>query len=489
MSSGKKAIFVFPAAAGHINPSLPLARGLVSNGWVVDYLAIAEFKDKIEDTGATFFDRDSVCRELGIEDVTAMIKATATEYGDPPPQWWLNFGSISNATLLPIYIDWFRSRDPHLVVYCPVLCVVARLAAMHLKIPTVSLLTASGPGYFDAAIASMAGSAALRGVATGLVAAVAAIEKNTQAIESIRSQLAMPELTLNTCEPLCCDYYTETNLVSTTEELADPMCVADTEYYRKAGKRFFYMGPLLEVAPMPPQGPHQELMRQVEAAVAISRPVVYVSMGTVVTSDNTEHGWNATSGSGITGKQLCQSVFRAVFEELGAKETEGEEDGGMRVPLIVVSLGSLLTALEGVLVPPNAICAATVPQVELLQVAKPLLFVTNGGQNSLMESMTVGSPVLVCPGFGDQVSNAAKVVTLGWGTKVDRPSPAPSPTTGADEGADAAQQLEYQTMVRSGVRAVLENECYTTQAQLIAAGLKHAEGVNGALHILIEKSN
>ena len=36
----------------------------------------------------------------------------------------------------------------------------------------VSLLTASGPGYFDAAIASMAGPSAVRGVAAGLVEAV-----------------------------------------------------------------------------------------------------------------------------------------------------------------------------------------------------------------------------------------------------------------------------------------------------------------------------
>ena len=40
---------------------------------------------------------------------------------------WLNFGSISTARLLPVYIDWFGSRGARLVVYCPVLCQVARL--------------------------------------------------------------------------------------------------------------------------------------------------------------------------------------------------------------------------------------------------------------------------------------------------------------------------------------------------------------------------
>ena len=330
-ASRSKAIFVFPQAAGHVNPSLPLARGLVARGWAVDYLASSQFKAAIEDTGATFCDRDEVCREGGIEDVTAMVMATAAEYGDPPPQWWLNFGSISCAALLPLYIDWFRSRNNvRLVVYCPVLCQVARFAAMQLQIPAVSLLTAAGPGYFDAAIASMAGAAAVRSVVTGLVGAVKGIAKNAEAIDSLRTQLAMPGLSLNTAEPLCCDYYAETNLVSTTEELSDPMCAADAEFYRSAGKAFHFVGPLLDVVGAKRSQPaaghaaenaagnaeqkgqldkEEALMRRVEAAAVAGRPVVYVSMGTVVTSDNAEHGWNATSGSGVTGQQLCQAVY------------------------------------------------------------------------------------------------------------------------------------------------------------------------------------
>ena len=99
--------------------SLPLARTLVSrHGWAVEYVAIA-----IARGDRAFFDRDGICREQEIEDVTAMVMATAKEYGDPLPQWWLNFGSISAATLLPIYVDWFHSHGAQLVVYCQVLVV------------------------------------------------------------------------------------------------------------------------------------------------------------------------------------------------------------------------------------------------------------------------------------------------------------------------------------------------------------------------------
>lgn len=42
--------------------------------------------------------------------------------------------------------------------------------------------------------------------------------------------------------------------------------------------------------------------------------IVYVSLGTVVTSDDESHGWTATSGSAITGRQLCQAKRSAARE-------------------------------------------------------------------------------------------------------------------------------------------------------------------------------
>ena len=79
------------------------------------------------------------------------------------------------------------------------------------------------------------------------------------------------------------------------------MCPADAEHYRAVGKAFHFVGPLLDEAGakrgQPGQagdGEQRELMRRVEAAAASDRPVVYVSMGTVVTSENAEHGWDAT---------------------------------------------------------------------------------------------------------------------------------------------------------------------------------------------------
>lgn len=49
-----KVLFVNVGLSGHINPTLPLVEELVKRGDEVTYFATEEFKDKIEQTGATF---------------------------------------------------------------------------------------------------------------------------------------------------------------------------------------------------------------------------------------------------------------------------------------------------------------------------------------------------------------------------------------------------------------------------------------------------
>jgi len=122
----------------------------------------------------------------------------------------------------------------------------------------------------------------------------------------------------------------------------------------------------------------------------------------------------------------------------------------------------------------------------LLRKARPALFVTNGGQNSLMESAAVGTPVVVCPGFGDQVTNAAKVVAQGWGVAVDRPA---ALADGAGVKEEAAVVSSYQAAVRRAVEEVLGGDEYASKAKAVAAGLERAGGVEAAVRVLLEVAN
>lgn len=477
------AVFVFPSAAGHVNPSLPLCQRLVSLGWKVEYLGIDTFKDAIEKTGATFHDRNAVGAAHGIQDFIAMAMKTLEEYGDPAAKMWgLNFGSILTEKLLPVYISWLRSVSPQVVVYCPVLCQAAHFSAMHLKIPSISLLTAAGPGYLDAAFAAHGSSAA------GLVATIKGNEPNSKAIDGIRSLLGMPNLTLNTAEPMVNEYYSKVNIVSTVPSLADKLEDKNAEFYNYVGKAFEFVGPLLgenqvSMASALSEQERTDLFKRVEDAVAANRKIVYVSMGTALTGDTADHGWNGTSGSAITGKQLCHSVYRAVFAELGCSVSNPVL---LPLPLVIVSLGPQPDAVTDIAVPDNVLCLRTVPQVDLLRAAKPALFVSNGGQNSFMEAMSVGTPLVICPGFGDQVTNAAKVHKLGLGLKVDRPAAADA------SGTDGAEVVAmYQTAVSERIREALgaSNPAFAAKAQAVATELEQGGGVNKAVEMVLKAAS
>merc|ERR1712176_1259591 len=85
--------------------------------------------------------------------------------------------------------------------------------------------------------------------------------------------------------------------------------------------------------------------------------------------------------------------------------------------------------------PSNACCVPSLPQVDLLKAGVDL-FLTHGGQNSFMEALSFGVPVVVCPGFGDQPVNAKKAVAMGVGLQVERPVP--------DDGEEAMAMVSYQ---------------------------------------------
>eukprot|EP00747_Dinoflagellata_sp_TGD_P068738 gnl/TRDRNA2_/TRDRNA2_155844_c1_seq1.p1 gnl/TRDRNA2_/TRDRNA2_155844_c1~~gnl/TRDRNA2_/TRDRNA2_155844_c1_seq1.p1 ORF type:complete len:232 (+),score=38.79 gnl/TRDRNA2_/TRDRNA2_155844_c1_seq1:231-926(+) len=229
-------------------------------------------------------------------------------------------------------------------------------------------------------------------------------------------------------------------------------------------------------------------MKALRQAVAAGQLLVYVSLGTVLTTPECLRG-NARSA--MTGKQLCRSVFRAVFEELGAEPISGttpsEEicaKSGSR-PLIIVSVGPEAKLLAGLRVPSNVMCRHSVPQLDVLRL-KPSLFVTHCGQNSFMESLAFGVPMVACPGWGDQPVNAAKVQTLGVGLKVDRPSFGHG---FAHFKSSEDLKSHYKNEVRKAVRAVLEApDRFAVNAQAFERSFALAGGLDEAVNSLLVAS-
>ena len=514
------AVFVFPSAAGHVSPSLPLCTRLVIDGWKVDYVAVDQFKDAIEGTGATYHSRNEIGRAHGgYEDLQAiLVKSAFEDYADAGArQWGLNFGSATTARLVPMFLAWLGARPvrPSVIVYCPVLCPAAHFAGLKLNIPTISLLTAAGPGYMDAAFdRHCGGHTAAQAAARGLMQTVSANAANAAAIARLRTLLDRPDLELNTVpgHPTCHEYYSEVNLVSTVRAMADGMWEENAQFYEERGVAFEYVGPLqpegeeaasATVAAGLSAAQTANLFARVDQAINEGRRICYVSLGTVLTSTaaSAEHGWLGTSGTALTGKAMCQAVYRAVFRELGGADSS---DGGK--PLLIISVGpeadAVSTAEVGE-VPANAVCVPAVPQVQLLHKAAAglALVLTHGGQNTFMEALAVGAPLVVCPGFGDQIANGARAKDMGVGVVVPRPlvkadkegmqgqagpSDALTGARAAEHDAAVPPEVNYEEAVAAGVREVFGAGHFAERAVAVAVGLKQAGGTKRAAELVAQ---
>lgn len=116
------------------------------------------------------------------------------------------------------------------------------------------------------------------------------------------------------------------------------------------------------------------------------------------------------------------------------------------------------------------------PQVDVLKAGVDL-FLTHGGQNSFMEALSKGVPVVVCPGFGDQKVNARKAVDLGVGLQIERPVPA--------DGKEAEAVVAYRNSVSEALRKVYTEHHFAVAANGCAQRLREAGGVPRAAELIL----
>lgn len=117
-----------------------------------------------------------------------------------------------------------------------------------------------------------------------------------------------------------------------------------------------------------------------------NRPVIYISLGTVIKG--------ATS---FFGK--CVEAFR-----------------NERVD-VIISVGKKFSIHKLRSVPENCKIYNEVPQLSVLRQAD--IFVTHGGMNSISEALVYGVPMVVIPFMSDQPTNARRIEELGLGKKLD----------------------------------------------------------------------
>jgi len=224
---------------------------------------------------------------------------------------------------------------------------------------------------------------------------------------------------------------------------------------------------------------NKELLQKIKASKAAGRRVIFSSMGTVVTGDHPQVGWNALMPDseqkphGLTGRELCQSAWGGLLDAYGAKS---EEEG----PLLVMAVGQQEDALGDLTIPPNAVTMPSAPQVDILRAGVDV-FLSHGGQNSFMEGLGSGAAFVVCPGFADQPVNARKAQDMGVGLAVERPWP--------QRGEHEPVMEKYRADVSEALKRVMEEPRFIEKAKSCAERMAKAGGVNRALEVILEAAH
>lgn len=487
-------VFVFPMASGHINPSLPIARSLAQKGNAVHYVCREQMRDPIEDTGATLYLDSDIMPELYSArkaDLFGALAALKEEHGVQDSFFVarMKMEFVQIELMLPGLLRFLREHTPAAVVYDPIFCREAAIGAKICGIPSVALLTTAGPG----SIAHVAHEQIEQEGKTAeqVYNDICSFAPRAESLHRIQECYGYAPSHPTMLRPVGIMYAlgdSEHALVTTIEPLQDPVSACLQEAYDSVGASFVSVGALLDQAGAVRAAGHKftdhastaradddciDVLAQVREARAGGRRVILVSMGTVITGDHPEFGWNgrtldeARQPHGLTGRELCHAAWAGSFEAFG-------EDSRF---LILVSLGPQPNALEDLAVPSNAICMPSLPQVDILKAGVDV-FLTHGGQNSFTEAMASGTPVVVCPGFSDQPVNARKAVSLGVGLKVDRPRPA--------SGEEAAAAEAYCIAVRCALMEVASAAHFASAAQSFADALGKAGGVPRAVDTVLE---
>ena len=171
--------------------------------------------------------------------------------------------------------------------------------------------------------------------------------------------------------------------------------------------------------------------RREEAFPALHKPVIYISIGTVLKGDD--------------------RFFRTCTEAFGSESVT-----------VVLSVGNFdISRLKHI--PENFVVRNRTPQIAVLKQAS--VFITHGGMNSVSEAMVHGVPMVVIPFVSDQPVNARQVEKLGLG-----------------------KVLDYKTITANALRdaafAVMENQQIRENLQKLQGRIACAPGNAGAVRII-----
>jgi MGT family glycosyltransferase len=354
-------ILVFNVPAhGHVNPTLPVVRELVSRGEQVVYYLTEEFEPQIRHTGATF--RHIEGMQPGSSPppgVTAMGQSDPEKVRRMMAAFFPRM-MAGGLRLVPGLVDRVRAENADCVVYDP-FCPWGRALARILGLPAVAFV----PSY-----AMTANFPLVRRLSSILEErtspeAEEAISDFRDVSRQLHERYGL--VPLHITEPFIT---AEALNIVTLPRLFQPDADALDE-------RYVFVGPSISPRSDASEFPLDQLT---------GNPTLYVSLGTV---------FNANP-----------EFFAACFDAFADSEWQ-----------VVLSVGTRTDPSTLARIPGNFLVRPHVPQLEVLEHTS--IFVTHGGMNSVMEAIYYGVPMVVVPQQPEQAMTAARVAELGLGVTLE----------------------------------------------------------------------
>lgn len=343
-----KILFINPGSEGHINPTIEVCKSLVEQGEEVVYYLSDIYESKLANTGVEI-------RSFPIDSVVEAF----TAYGNDNLLDVIN-GVLNTAhIMLPRILNDIKDEHYDYVIYDSMFgC--GYLIAQKLNIPAISSVTtfAKTKPLFDNFITAMSHKLDDADVA-----------RANQTFEMLKADI---EATYQVQIP------SRFEIMNNPGDLNISYIMRgfqhDIEHFNSPA--YVFAGPSVRT-PQP-----TDFMNKIDT----SRPVIYISLGTVFNEN-------------ITFFNNCFTALK----DLDAT--------------VVVSIGKTNNIADFDDIPSNFIIESYVPQIELLQHTD--LFITHAGMNSTNEAMMMDVPLLAFPQSADQPVVSHQIEELDIGKKLD----------------------------------------------------------------------
>lgn len=383
----KRIMFFCIPAHGHHNPTLPVVKALTDHGNVVRYYSFSEFEEKIVKTGAEFYNCDRFLPELTAEEENLLKSSSVTA---------MTINAIRTTANMDSYIsEQIEEFNPDIIVSDSA-CFWGKLTARKHKIPLVVSTTTFAFNKFSSKYMKSS-FAEIKDLIGGSKQVKAELKKLEE--YGFYEKSVMPLVTS--------DNYTDTIVYATKEY--QPCSDTFSEHYAFVGPSVF---------------------SETEPAKENQRPLVYISLGTVVNER--------------------PQFYQNCIEALKNKPYD-----------VIISAGNQtdIDSLNGQA--DNITFYHSVNQLEILSRAN--VFVTHCGMNSVSESLYMATPMVTFPQTNEQRAVERRAVEMGAAVKLN------------DDSSES---------IIEAVEKILNDRTYSEKAISCCKDFRSAEGPEGAARFI-----